>query len=260
MPDLSAAGFTRTEIDPADLLDGARTIPAGAANTCAGLQAERVGEQEYLAWAREALDRMETQGFTECIANAKRAVCRRLDALLLSNHLVPFYRTNYPRKIEALGGIGIEVPQIVNDLVIAPRNTIEHEYLVPSEQDARRARDIAQLVIDATANEASRAAIVALGWNVLGSELISCKHGHYVSFRGFGSGIMLFVDVFEQPHAAKLVEASSRTIRASKLSAFKGHEALELASLLRRHYDQPSTSTSGHGVLYYQEMKTQGGF
>src|SRR5206468_2529924 len=96
-------------------------------------------------------------------------------------HVFASRNQSYPVRIEALTQIGIRIPSIVRDLVIEPRNILEHTYELPSKRQAQHALDVADLMLRATDSEDSRGIIVALNWRVLGSYSCSDK-GAVVDF------------------------------------------------------------------------------
>ena len=79
-------------------------------------------------------------------------------------------------------------------------------------------------------------------------------------FRHFGDRPMLFVDVFDVPPAAKIVDPGSSEIRSADLADFSDAQSLELARILRRNRAVRSVSVSGSGRKFFEEMKRQGGF
>jgi hypothetical protein len=246
------------EIDPAELIDNARNIPANDAHRCTDLNAAWTSADTYLRWAEEDRDEKGDRGFSNCIANVKRAVCQRIDSLLRNNHLYPYFDCKYPEKLKALERLDIcAPPELVHELIIEPRNALEHQYTKPDETVARRALELGPLMLRATQEEADLGAVVALNW--------SLSHSRPASGEGpdalvFGKEPMLFIDVFEEPPTAKIVYPSDHEVRFAKFESFSGDEAIELAKHLRRHYKLASKTSTGHGISYYREMKRQGGF
>ncbi len=245
---------------PDDLLDGARNIRLGSINTCHWLTGW-IPAATFLEWARRGLVEGEAYGLGNAITYAKRAAACRIDLLLKYNHLVPFWGSNYPRKVDALRDLGLGIPDAVHELVIGPRNVIEHQYERPDAVAARHAVDVAELFVRATDEEYQRASIVAVDWNAMGAYALHLTSGQEaIKFREFGERPMLFVDVFEEPHSAKIVDPANREIRSASLSSFREEQSLELARILRRNYSHGSLYRSGASTTYYLEMKRQGGF
>jgi hypothetical protein len=169
-------------------------------------------------------------------------------------------RSNYPCKIEALNELGVSTPQIISELVIDPRNELEHEYQMPTYQVARQAIEIAALFLHATDTESKRSSIVAVNWNVLGAHLWG-SGGHHVKFDGFTRESMSFVDVFDDPHSIKIVNPVHAEIRLARLESFAPSEAIQLAQLLRANYDNSSGSSESHSdPIFFREMKRLAGF
>jgi hypothetical protein len=140
--------------------------------------------------------------------------------------------------------------------VIEPRNQLEHFYQFPRRDGAGHAVEIAGLFISATDAEARQSSIVAVGWNALGGSFIN-NLSERVEFRGFSDHPMLFLDVFENPAVAKIVDPKSHEIRWAALSSFTREEALELAKLLRRVGEGSSAQMS---EFFFREIKRQGCF
>lgn len=250
--------LTAVSISADDLLDAARTIPLGDICICDWLY-RWIPATTFLEWAQRALQAGDAYGLSNAICYAKRTAACRIDSLLQYNHLAPFFRSNYPVKIDALVQIGLSIPDVVHELVIDPRNEIEHNYQSPTERVARHAVGIAELFVRATDAEHERSSIVAVSWNVMGSHALASGR-EFVNFREFSNKSMLFLDVFDEPHAAKIVDPENDEIRSAEFTSFSGAQAMELAQLLRKNYSQGSCSRYGRGPTYYQEMKRQGGF
>ena len=247
-----------TLIAPEDLLDAARTMPLGDIATCAWLS-DWVPATVFLDWARRGLAQADAYGLSNAVTYAKRAAACRIDVLLQYNHLLSFSRSGFPAKITALRQVGLSIPNVVHELVIDPRNAVEHNYQLPGPETARHAVGIAELFVGATDVEYQRSSIVAVGWNVMGSQLLTSER-EYVQFREFSDRPMLFIDVFEEPQAAKIVDPKNSEIRSTNLISFSDEQSLTLARLLRSNYARGSLSRRGAGRTFFQEMKRQGGF
>jgi hypothetical protein len=245
-------------IAPADFLGAARTISTRDVQTC-DLLTEWLSEATYLSWAQRGLDCRDAYGLSNAISYSKLAVACRIDRLLWHHHLSSCHRAKFPQKLEVLRCIGVKIPGVVQRLVIEPRNEIEHAYRAPEEGEARNAVEIAEMCVAATEEEAERSPIVALGWNVNGSHVMG-DFGRSVTFHGFRDGVMAFIDVFQTPAAAKIVDPQAGEVRVAGLADFTRQEAEDLAQILRSHYSHGSRSASGADHGYYREMKRQGGF
>lgn len=252
MTDLAAVNITAD-----DFLDAARTIPLGEVSTCDWLT-EWLSAATFLEWAKRGLRERDPYGLSNAICYAKRSACCRLDLLLRYNHLTPFMRANYPDKINALERVGIDVRRVVHELVIDPRNELEHHYRAADEAVASHAVDIADLFLRATDAERQRSSIVAVNWNVVTRGLVRGKER--VDLREFSERPMLFMDVFEEPPKAKVVDPGDGHVRFAELQSFSRDQAVTLAKLLRSSYSQGSLSVHGAGSSYYLEAKRQMGF
>lgn len=252
--------FSNVSISSEDLLDAAKTIPLGEICTCNWL-ARWVSPATSGEWAQRGLKEGDAYGLSNAISYAKRSAACRIDVLVRYNHLTRLIRVNYPRKIDGLRQVGLDIPDVVQELVIDPRNELEHEYQVPNDGKARHAVGVSELFLRATELEYQRGSIVAVGWNALDSS--GFAHGReFVQFREFSDRPMLFIDVFDNTAAAKIVDPVHREVRWAELQSFNEDQAIRLAQLLRSNYSYSSgsSSISGRGPTYYQEMKRQAGF
>jgi hypothetical protein len=245
------APLLRKEIPPADLLGAARTIPKGRIELCNWLP-NWIEASTYLDWARRGLEAGDGYGLSNAITYAKRAAASRIDALVCFNHLAPLYRpgVNYQARIQALIQLGISIPASVYELVFSPRNDIEQEYEMPTMEDALRAADTAELFVGATEAEYEKTSILAVAWEISGES---------PEFRPFREQPILFIDVFEEPHSAKVVHPKEGEVLMAALSRFTSAEALELARLLRSNYEDDSLTSVEWEPLFFQDMKELGG-
>lgn len=116
---------------PVDLLDAARTIRIGHIRSCDWLP-RWAPALTFLKWARRGLLEGDDYGLSNAIGYAKKSVACRIDEILRSYHLKALSRAKYPSKMEALNELGVSIPQIVGELVIDPRNELEHQYQMPT--------------------------------------------------------------------------------------------------------------------------------
>src|SRR5262249_24363469 len=103
--------------------------------------------------------------------------CRQMDGILVHNHLGCFLGKNYKDKAIYLTQLKVPGLPVLRDLVIDPRNDIEHAYQIATEDQARTAYHIAELFLGATDKEASIPAVSARGWSSCVSEIISTPPG-----------------------------------------------------------------------------------
>lgn len=246
-------------VAPEDVLDAGRTILPGDSSTCNWL-AHWASPATTGEWARRGLAEGDAYGLSNAIAYAKRAAACRIDVLVQYNHLTRLARLNYPSKVAGLRQVGLVVPDVVQELVIDPRNDLEHGYQVPDGDVARHAVEVSDLFLRATQDEYERGSIVAVGWNAMGSHGIADGR-EFIQFREFSDRPMLFIDVFDDPAMAKIVDPTAKEVRLAELHSFTEDQAVALATLLRRGYSSAGAhSISGRGPRYYREMKRQAGF
>ena len=221
---------------------------------------EWVSALTFLEWADRGFREGDDYGFSNAIGYAKKSVACRIDGILRAYHLVALSRKSYPHKIDALNELGLKIPQVVSELVIEPRNELEHQYQKPSQQAARRAIEIADLFLQATDAESERASVVAVSWNIIGG--YTSRNGNYeVNFRNFSDHSMLFIDVFETPFTAKVVNPVRDEILSAPLTSFSPSEAIQLAKIIRAsQHKATGVSESRTDPLVFREMKRLGGF
>jgi len=116
-----APGLSRTEIAAQDFLTAARAIRANSANTCS-LNRHWTKPATYLEWARRGFRDADNYGLANTITYSKRAACCRIDRLIHNYHLQRLHRASFPEKIQGLERIGIDIPSVIQELIINPRN------------------------------------------------------------------------------------------------------------------------------------------
>ena len=249
--------FNFIEISSADFVSEARNIPSNNAH-CVALNETWIDPATFLDWARIGLAAGGDYGLSNGLTYAKRAACCRIDRLLRNYHLQKFSRAFYPEKAKALDSVGIQIPEVVQKLIINPRNELEHDYISPSADEVRNAIDIAALLLKATDQDESLNSIIALNANMLYSAGFG-KIGEFASFNGWAKGSMLFIDIFDTPESAKIVDGQAGEIRLTKLADFSRPEALELAKILHSHHTEQSRGMSGVSSFFFKQMKLQAG-
>jgi len=252
-----APGLSRTEVAAQDFLTAASAIPATNANTCS-LNRHWTKPATYLEWAGRGFRDADDYGLANAITYAKRAACCRIDGLIHNYHLQRLERASFPEKIEALEHIGIEIPSVIQELIINPRNQLEHDYVPPDADTARRAWGIATLFLTATDSVDSQESIIALNMNMQYTNAINHREQR-VTFNGWSKGAMLFMDIFAEPQTAKIVDGEHQEVRYVELAKFTRQEAIELASILRGHYSLQNRGSSGASQFFYTEIKRLAG-
>jgi len=250
--------LSRTEAAAQDLLTGAQAIPVNQASICS-LNRDWTTPATYLEWARRGYRDGDEHGLANAITYAKRAACCRIDWLVHNYHLQRIHRAPFPIKIQALESVGIAVPSVIQELIINPRNELEHDYVPANADTARRALDIAALFLDATEAADKRDSIIALNMNILYS--YSSKDGkEHVAFNGWRKGVMLFMDIFAEPQTAKIIDAENRALRYAELANFTREESIQLARILHSHHSLQNRGSSSAGPFFYTEIKRLAGF
>ena len=235
--------FRRNNVEPADILSAAKTLSTSQVHTCGFLDEDWSGgkrwvsAETYYKWAEECLSIKDAHGLDSALSYAKRSSCRRIDGLLRYNHLVSLDWAKFPVKIERLRQLGIDIPDVVQGLVIDPRNETEHGYRRVEGHEAKNAVDIAKLLMLATQGHYQRNSIIALQWNVI-FEDYSDHESSYFQVTGFASSPMLLIDVFRCPIEVKIVRPADNELDVARLDQFTVPESIDLASLLRHHYAQ----------------------
>jgi hypothetical protein len=110
-----------------------------------------VWESTYLEFAKSDLeDGKNSRNFVNAVSNAKRALHYQVDALSKAfgwENLKE--RNNLPTKLEFLSKCGVAAPNIIRR-VNKFRNTIEHDYYFPTEEETEEYLDIVELYLMAT--------------------------------------------------------------------------------------------------------------
>jgi hypothetical protein len=234
---MEPVSWTRSVIAPADILDGIKSIEGKTVLTHSLVPERWVSAETYFGWAATAMDYRDDSRCDSAVSYAKRAVCRRVDGLLLNNWLRHFQVKKYPEKLEMLCSIGIPVRGIVHRLVIGNRNEVEHDYKSASEEEARNALEMAQMMLNCTAFEAGREPVVIAGGGVLLAMAVYSGEPRIESHgvEGLGTDPIIFVDFLETPEQVKLVYPRDQEIRSAELASFKTHEAIAFARHMRTY-------------------------
>lgn len=144
------ATYRRAVIQPQDFVDAIRSMGDGAFSGWSTAYANTIPAAEYLNWAEESGDVSTAKGADVATTYAKRAVCRRIDALLCDHHMWKIMRESYPDKLTCLSEIGFPAHRIVHTLVINIRNGVEHGYRQATAQEAKDSVQVADLFLKAS--------------------------------------------------------------------------------------------------------------
>ena len=104
---------------------------------------------------------------TDALSNCKRAINYQVDTILHCLGLLENIRKSkkprytFPKKIELLNLIGVAAPPILNK-INALRNKIEHEWIIPEQNNVEDAIDVAELFFYAT-NKFTKLFITGMG-------------------------------------------------------------------------------------------------
>lgn len=106
---------------------------------------------DYLSFARVDLE--EKNGYRSMIntiSNAKRALHLQVDTLCEGYGYKVIQRNkNFPEKLDFLQDLGLVTPRILKKLN-SIRNKVEHDYSIPTEEDAELFCDVVELFLFAT--------------------------------------------------------------------------------------------------------------
>jgi hypothetical protein len=249
----------KTEVNAADILDAAKTIPTNDAHTCDWIDDQWLSPERYLEWAKISFKGGDDQRLVSTVAHSKRAVCRVIDTLVLTYHMEYAKKCNYPMKINGLMSIGINVDSIVQELIIDPRNELEHEYKVPEPKQANRAVQVAGLFVAAMKAELERKPIIAFNWNVQFMHS-STKTEEVIEFKGLHANPMFLIDVFGEHTEIKIVDPQAAEVRYARLNDFSKDDCLMLGTYLRSHYTHKKNWGEFHmPETIYGALKSQAG-
>lgn len=226
--------FALKEENPDYILSGLKTLPLNNITICRWLEEDWLPAEKYLDWAKKGLKENDDYGFSIAITYSKKCVCRRIDSLILYNHLYPFKNINYPEKLVTLDNLGIVSPKIIHDLVINIRNELEHLYQRPIKEKAENAIELAELYINATQTEFDNGSIVMVHSRNLYTHIFKNSDSSEIHFNGFSTHPMFAVDIFKDE--VKIVYPKDREIRFSKIIKFSNNQSMELSQILRKHY------------------------
>lgn len=231
--------WKKQEVAPTDILDAARTItPTNTVITFDAIP-EWTAPHVYLDWAKTALARASDEGWDSASMLAKRAVCRRMDGILVHNHFADFLGKTYAKKAKYLGLLEIPGLNLLREFVLDPRNTFEHSYALAGPDHARRAVELAELFVCATEADANKMATGALGWNVSFKSDKCCKPGYereeYDFWITHNNKPMLLIDGFSGD--VFVLHPRDHTVFLCQRKLFEDEQVLSLNNLLRQRAD-----------------------
>lgn len=157
----------------------------------------------------------------------------------------------------------------MHDLVIDPRNDLEHRYVLPNKSLAKNALGIAKLAVSGISDDCGNT--IALNWTAMAS--FSALTKEYNEFPGWSNSeisqsndkTVLFVDVFDEIPKVLLVDEDIQEIRFVNMNDFTVAEAITFAQTLRSAYQAENSKRSfryinGSRTEVYKSLKVLGGF
>ncbi len=248
-------------VQPRDILDAAENIQVRSGGYEVELTTDWNSSDTYLSWARNCLGQENHFGWDAAVCYAKRAACRRIDAFMVCNHL-SHLRLDYPHKIKTLSAVGLCVPDVVHELVIDPRNELEHRYRSPTHNEAERAVQLCEMFLRATAEEAKHNALISVGWSMNISHRMCDAPGReydQIDFAMFQkSAPMLLIDVSDSDTARQnimILLPRDQEIQVCPLQQFNRSTVIELAKMLRKCYTFKNYSCSTLKRKYISKLK-----
>jgi hypothetical protein len=240
--------WTATAVAPVDILDAVKTIDGHAQWELSLVPENWVEADQYLAWAQAGLANDNPLGWEVGLTYAKRAVCRRIDGLLLNNYFGQYLRSKYPAKIELLKAVGIKIPNLVQNWIIQGRNRIEHDYGLADKEHATNAEEIAGLFLQATAEEAARKVALIAGGAIMhhyGGEFPGIDTDRLNSM-GLSANPIIFFDAYAEPVTVKILYPNDMEIRYAPAADFQTKEMIEFAERMRGY---PSSLAVARGFF-----------
>jgi hypothetical protein len=240
--------WRRQHVSAQDILSAANTLAIHASRYEIDLIPGWTSSALYLSWAQECFAQNNDFGWDAAVCYAKRASCREIDAFMVYHHL-GHLRATYPEKIELLSKVGISIPEIIHELIIEPRNDIEHSYKASTFEQAKRAVQLSGLLLRATADEREHRAIISIGWSINIHEERRSTPGNEYERIDFAvthqHGAMLLIDVCTEDHQVMVIHPKDEEILICPMNEFSKNEAVQLAQMLRKHYALENSGSWG---------------
>ena len=137
-----------------------------------------VTPEEFLDLAEQDFERGGDSARINCITNAKRAFECQVDKLLYCVGYDPRALGKIQKRLQRLREVGFLAPRILRKINDA-RSVLEHEYVLPSPEEAEQGLDLASLFIEAT----NRYISPLNGDFLIGKENEWCESGLFRHFR-----------------------------------------------------------------------------
>jgi hypothetical protein len=250
--------WTKKTVAPDDILDGARTIKGPIGSHGVRLTYHWISAERLLEWAKAALARGGNDGWDTAAGLAKRAVCRQMDSILVHSHLGHLLGQNYGKKAVYLASLNVLGLATLRELGIDPRNDIEHAYSLATEDQARRACDIAELFLGASARQAEAPAFLDLGWNFewAGSPIAGAEDEQRSAKVKLEKDHPPFLFMNGYPDAPEAVILMPREKAADfcPLKEFKSEQALQLNEMITTRPDPENYSICTSGIGFFRSI------
>lgn len=250
--------WSKKAVAPDDILDGARTINGPIGGHGVRLTYHWTSAETLMEWAMAALARGGKDGWDTAAGLAKRAVCRQIDSILVHSHLGHILGQNYGKKALYLASLKVPGLATLRELVIDPRNDIEHAYSQATEDQARRACDIAELFLGASEEQAEAPAVLDLGWDFewAGSPMAGPedeRHSAKVTLKK-DHPPFLFVTGYPDAPEAVILMPGEETAHFCLLKEFKAEQALQLNEMITTRPDLLCYSMSTSGIGFFRSI------
>lgn len=104
---------------------------------------------QFLNWAIEDFNEKTEKWYNNSIQNSKKAIMKRAEEIIVDTLGL---KLNNWRSITSIliNDLQINVPSILKDFIIDPRNLLEHSFNLVDEKQSRIAYEIAELFLDST--------------------------------------------------------------------------------------------------------------
>lgn len=249
--------WTKNTVEPDDILDGTRTIKGPMGRHGVRLTHQWTPADTLLEWSKAAIARGGSDGWDTAAGLAKRSVCRQLDCILVHNHMGHLLGQNYGKKALYLAALNVPGLMTLRDLVIDPRNDIEHSYTLANEAQARRACDIAEMFLAASDSAADAPAVFDYGWDFeYGGSLTAAPEDKRAVKVELTKDHEPFLFILGYPGAPEvaLLNPKEETAMLCPLKDFRGEQVLELNQMIHTNPTPGYYSMSTVGIQFLRAI------
>lgn len=252
--------WKKESVSPEDILDAANTLPTSSSWHEVELIPNWLSSEYYLSWAKDCLIRNDEFNRDAAVCYAKRAACRQIDALMVYNHLSKFLKKDYPKKAAMLRQVGLSIPEVIQLLIIDPRNEIEHGYTSISPEQAKHAVQLAEMFLRSLAPEIERKAVISLaspiGFCGRMSSVPEREQDHIEFDLNRKHSSSLFIDVSSVDHRALIISPKEETLMICPLVQFEKDRAIKLATMLRKNALSANSSGQKLEFKYLEKLRS----